>query len=111
MADRLLTQGILSGEPRLEPGDSQFGGRGGEAGKTGDEFGDKLLHADGVVLGVLDEGVVGVELDGALFGNAVGEVAGVEVGLEAAEGDDEFCGFDLLLDLRAGDRADVDLQR
>lgn len=110
MADRLLTKRILSGEPRAEPGDGQLGGGGGEAGKTGDEFGDKLLHADGVVLGVLDESVVGVELDGALFGDAVGEVAGVEVGLEAADGDDEFCGFDLLLDLRAGNRSDVDLQ-
>lgn len=51
-----------------------------------------------------------MEFDRALFGDAVGEVAGVEVGFEAADGDDEFCGLDLFLDLRARNRADVDLQ-
>ena len=40
----------------------------------------------------------------------VGEVAGVEVALEAADGDDEFCFLDLLLDLGAGDGSDVDLK-
>lgn len=81
MAGRLLTEEILSGEPRLEPGDGQLGGE--------DGFRHELLHADGVVLGVLGEGVVRVELDGALFGDAVCEVVGVEVGLEAADENDE----------------------
>ena len=50
------------------------------------------------------------DLDGTLRRNVVGEVAGVEVGLEAADGDDEFRTLDLLFDLWARDRADIDLQ-
>lgn len=59
------------------------------------EFRDELLHADGLVLGVLGEGVVRVELDGALFGGGVCEVVGVEVGLEATDTNDEFRGADI----------------
>ena len=39
------------------------------------------------------------DLDGALRRDVVGEVAGVEVTLQAADGEDELRGLDLLLDV------------
>lgn len=48
-------------------------------------------------------------LDGSLSGDAVGKVAGVEVALQATNGEDERCCLDLLLDLRMANGADIDL--
>lgn len=110
MADDILTQRVLSREPRLEWRNGERLGLGGEWFETGDKLGDELLHADGVEAGVLDAGVVGVEFDGVGLRDTVGEVTGVEVGLEATNGDDEFSALDLLFDLGARDGADVDLQ-
>lgn len=58
MTDRLLPQRILTREPRREMRYRQLRRRGGEPGESGDELGYELFHADGVVFGVLDEGVV-----------------------------------------------------
>lgn len=63
-----------------------------------------------LILDGLDEGVVRVELDDTLFDNAVSEVTAVEVGLEAADANDEFRRPYLFLDLRARNRPNVDLQ-
>ena len=41
--------------------------------------------------------------------DAVSEVAGVEIGLEATDGENEFSRFDFLLDLGMRDGADIDL--
>ena len=49
------------------------------------------------------------DLDGSLRRDVVGEVAGVEVGLETTHGDDELRALNCLLGVGVGDRADVDL--
>ena len=101
---------VLLGEDGVELGDSDrlLGRR--ERLELGGQLGDELLHADGRVLRVGNLGVVGVELDGVGDGEVVGEVAGVVVGAEATDGEDEARGLELLADLRARDRADVDLR-
>ena len=101
---------VLLGEDGVELRDSDrlLGRR--ERLELGSQLGDELLHADGRVLRVGDLGVVGVELDGVGDGEVVGEVSGVVVGAEATDGEDEARGLELLADLRARDRADVDLR-
>lgn len=48
-------------------------------------------------------------LNGASRRNLVGEVAGVEVALQATDREDKLCALDFLLDFGAADGSNVDL--
>lgn len=73
------------------------------------QLGEETFHADAVVCGELDLGVVRMELDGTVSGDLVGEVASVEVALETANGDNEFGTLDFLSDLWTTDASYIDL--
>lgn len=73
-----------------------------------DDAAENTLHADTGVVRVTDSAVVGVEVDGVHLSSTVGETAGVEVRLDATNGENQVRSLELLTDTLLGTVTSID---